>query len=131
MKILDTYALIAFYENESGADTVRAMLLKAVEGNMELVMSVINLGEVWYILARSSSSEIADRCIQEIRGMAIEIVDADWSLTRQAAIYKSKGRMSYADCFAAALAKVRGGEVVTGDKEFKILENEVEIAWLT
>jgi predicted nucleic acid-binding protein len=62
--------------------------------------------------------------------MAIEIVDPDWLLTRQAVIYKAKGNISYADCFAAALAKARGGVVVTGDREFKMLESEVKIEWL-
>jgi predicted nucleic acid-binding protein len=54
----------------------------------------------------------------------------DWELTRQAALYKTKGNISYADCYTAALAKLRKGEVVTGDKEFKILAGEVKISWL-
>jgi predicted nucleic acid-binding protein len=38
--------------------------------------------------------------------------------------------MSYADCFAAALAKERKSDLVTGDKEFKQVEGEVSIRWL-
>jgi predicted nucleic acid-binding protein len=38
--------------------------------------------------------------------------------------------MSYADCFAAALAKDRKSDLVTGDKEFKQVEGEVSIRWL-
>jgi len=51
-------------------------------------------------------------------------------LTRQAALYKTKGNISYADCYAAALAKLRIGDVVTGDKEFEVLEDEVKVIWL-
>ena len=36
--------------------------------------------------------------------------------------------MSYADCFAAALAKVKNSELVTGDPEFKKVE--IKIHWL-
>jgi predicted nucleic acid-binding protein len=39
--------------------------------------------------------------------------------------------MSYADCFAAALAKTRDAELVTGDLEFKVVEKELKkIKWL-
>jgi predicted nucleic acid-binding protein len=49
---------------------------------------------------------------------------------RQAAIYKATRRLSYADAFAAALAKIRNAELVTGDHEFKVLEDEIKIDWL-
>ena len=47
-----------------------------------------------------------------------------------AARFKAHHRISYADCFAAALAKVSNGEVVTGDKEFKAVEGKIKISWL-
>jgi predicted nucleic acid-binding protein len=62
--------------------------------------------------------------------MAIEVVDVNWELTRMAAEFKSKGKISYADCFAAALAKNYKAELITGDKEFKTLEGEIKILWL-
>ena len=129
-KVLDSYALMAFFEDESGADLVRELILKAEENKVNLLLSVVNLGEVWYSIDRTNSPEVADQYIGEIRGMAIEIVDADWQITRQAAAFKVHGNISYGDCFAAALAKNRKTELVTGDKEFKSLESEIKIAWL-
>lgn len=129
-KILDAYALLAFLEDEPGADQVRTLLLRAEEGNVKLAMTTVNLGEVWYAIARVDSPALADRLIQDIQGMAIEMVDVDWALARQAAVFKAKGGLAYADCFAAALAKLRKGELVTGDTEFKRLEGEVKIVWL-
>jgi predicted nucleic acid-binding protein len=129
-KILDAHAVMSFLKDEPGADVVRDLILKAEEGSVKLAMSVINLGEVWYAIARATSPEKADHYIQQIRGMAIEIVEADWSLTHQAAAFKANGNISYADCFAAALAKIQKGELVTGDKEFKVLESEIKIMWL-
>ena len=52
------------------------------------------------------------------------------SQNRQAAEYKAKGRVSYADCFAAALAKLHRAELVTGDEELRQLEKEVTIRWV-
>jgi len=129
VKVLDAYALMTFFEDEPGADAVRAIIQESVESETSLVMSVVNLGEIWYAIARSNSPEVADRYIGEIQGMGIEIVDADWTLTRQAAIFKTRGNISYADSFAAALAVLRTAELVTGDKEFKPLEGEVRILW--
>ena len=129
-KILDSYALMAFFEDETGAGAVRALILKAEEDGIKLAMSVVNLGEVWYSIARTNSPETADPYIGEINGMAIEIVDADWQLTRQAAAFKANGNISYADCFAAALAKSRKAELVTGDQEFKALDDEIKVSWI-
>ncbi len=129
-KVLDSYALMAFFEDEPGADFVRGLLQKAVESNTTLLMTVVNLGEVWYAIARGNSPEIADQYIHEIKGMGIEMVEADWNLTRQAAAFKANGNISYADCFAAALAKLKKAELITGDKEFKLLDGEIKISWL-
>ena len=57
-------------------------------------------------------------------------MDADWPLTRQAAIFQVSGRISYEDCYAAALVKVRRAELVTGDEEIKLLEIEIKISRL-
>ena len=129
-KVLDSYALMAFFEDEPGADFVRSLIHKAVESDTNLLMSVVNLGEVWYSIARTNSVELADQYIHEIKGMGIKIEDVDWTMTRQAATFKVHGNISYGDCFAAALAKIRKADLVTGDKEFKSLDGEIKISWL-
>ena len=93
-------------------------------------MTVVNLGEVWYSIARGYSEDTAEAKLREIREMAIEIVDADWNLTRQAAAFKAKGKIAYADCFAAALASQRKAQLVTGDPECRLLEDRIEILWI-
>ena len=128
--VLDSFALMSFFQNEKGADAVREMILDSVDGKIELSICSVNLGEVWYAVARKISIERADALLNEIQNMPIEIVDADWELTRQAAEYKMTGKISYADCFAAALSKIRKAELVTGDDEFKKLQAEIKIKWL-
>jgi predicted nucleic acid-binding protein len=127
--VLDAYALIAFFEDEPGADFVRSLLLDAAAGNVELSLSVVNLGEIWYSVARSVSVQQADAVVQEIQGLTIDIVDAGWSLAYQAAQFKARGGLSYADCYAAALASLRGATLITGDPEFAVLSDAIPIAW--
>ena len=38
--------------------------------------------------------------------------------------------LRFADCFAAALAKLKKAHLITGDPEFKQIESEVSIEWL-
>lgn len=131
-KVLDSWALIAFFEGEPEAPKVKEILLRAEAGRDRLLLSVVNWGEIYYNTMREASRETADQIVREIAGMAIELVpvDADLQLVRQAAIYKAGGKLAYADCFAAALAKERKAELVTGDHEFKALEKEIKIGWL-
>jgi hypothetical protein len=51
--------------------------------------------------------------------LPIEIVPVDVELAKIAAEFKAGQKMSYADCFAAALGKLRHAEVVTGDEDFR------------
>jgi PIN domain nuclease of toxin-antitoxin system len=128
-RVLDSYALIAFFEDEPGAEFVRKLLIEAEKGSVRLVMCVVNLGEVWYSIARTVSAEQADEIVQEIQGLSIEIVEAGWEQTYQAARLKARGGLSYADCSTAALAILRRADVVTGDPEFQKLKGEITTVW--
>jgi predicted nucleic acid-binding protein len=132
--VLDAHALMVLFNDEPGAEEVEKILLKAEKGNPRLLMSVVNWGEIYYSIMRGASQEIADSKSHEIAGMALELVPVDardLELVREAAAFKATKKMSYADCFAAALAKTHNAELVTGDREFKVVEGELKkIHWL-
>jgi predicted nucleic acid-binding protein len=131
--VLDAHALMVLFNDESGAEEVEKILLKAESGNPRLLMSVINWGEIYYSIMRGASQEIADAKAHEIAGMRIELVPVDvgdLELIRQAAAFKATKQMSYADCFAAALAKLRNAELLTGDRDFKAVESDLKVGWL-
>ena len=131
-KVLDSWALIAFFEDEPAAEQVEKILAQAGEEKHRLLLSVVNWGEIYYNTMREVSQEAAEQKAQEMAALPIDIVGVsdDLVLARQAAIYKATHKMSYADCFAAALAKIRNAELLTGDPEFKALEKEIKIGWL-
>ncbi|MGA3266793.1 MAG: type II toxin-antitoxin system VapC family toxin [Verrucomicrobiota bacterium] len=130
VKILDSWALMALFHEEPAADEVEKLLSQAATDRHKLLMSVVNWGEIYYSVRRGASEEMAEQKVREIASMPIEIVSADLQQTHQAAIFKATRKMSYADCFGAALAKIRNAEFVTGDPEFKEIEKEVKIGWL-
>ncbi len=128
--VLDSWAVIAYLEDEPAAEKVADIISDAHEQKIPLLVTVVNAGEVWYIVARATSGSDADASIKQLRDLGIEFIDADWNLAKDASHFKSKNKMSFADCFAAALAKQRKGELVTGESEFGQLESEIKILWL-
>ena len=128
--VLDSWAIMAYFEDEPAAEKVADIIAQAHEEQTPLFMSVVNAGEVWYILARRTSESEANRGIHELRQLGIEFIDADWDLAHEAAGFKAKHKMSFADCFAAALAKGKKAQLVTGDNEFKQVEQDLAINWL-
>ena len=128
--MFDSWAVLAYLGGEASGKEVADLIAAAHEKGTPMCMSVINAGEVWYILARELSDAQADQAIADLKGLGIEVIDVDWPLTRLAADFKARHRMSYADCFAAALAKERKSDLVTGDKEFKQVEAKISVRWL-
>jgi predicted nucleic acid-binding protein len=130
LRVLDSYSLIAYFEGEAGTDKMIEIFRLARDSGRLLLLSVVNWGEIFYITLREAGRERAEHVTHLISSLPIQIISADLDLTKQAAEFKATRKMSYADCFAAALAKLRKAELVTGDKEFKQIENEVKIQWL-
>jgi predicted nucleic acid-binding protein len=129
-KVLDSWALLAFFKGEAAAEDVETLVHKATAEKVHLLLCVVNWGEVYYGMWRAGGQTAADDVAADLSRMPIELVDADQPLAKQAAIYKATNKLSYADAFAAALAKIKGAELVTGDPEFKPLEKEIKISWL-
>lgn len=130
VRVLDSYSLISYIEGEAGKDTMIDIFRSARDSGKACLLSAVNWGEVYYITLREGGQQQADEVAHLIATLPIHIVAADLELAKQAAIFKSSKKMSYADCFAAALAKQRRVELVTGDKEFKQVEGEVKVLWL-
>jgi predicted nucleic acid-binding protein len=128
--VLDSWAVIAYLEDESSAEKVADIIADAHEQGIPLLMTVVNAGEVWYIVAREASIGDADASIKQVRDIGVKFVDADWELAKAAGHFKSKNKMSFADCFAAALARKVNAHLATGDPEFKQVEKKITITWL-
>jgi len=128
--VLDSNALLAYCEAEEGAETVADIFKKALDGEAEIFLSVINWGEMYYIALREGGENRAALYLSTLARYPITIVEVNKEITLQAARYKAFHTISLADAFAAALAKLRKAELVTGDKEFKQVEKEVKVKWI-
>lgn len=132
-KVVDSWALIALFNEEPAAEQVEKLLHAATARRHTLLMSVVNWGEIYYTTWRRGGESAAQSIASDIAQMPITLVPveaANLDLIRQAAIFKATRKLSHADCFGAALAKLHRAEFVTGDSEFKSLQGELRIAWL-
>ena len=128
--VLDSYALLAYFAAEAGNKQVLKRLEEAKEGKCQLSLCVVNLGEVIYIVERTRGLRKAQEALARIDELPIRIVSADRVITLAAAHIKANCSIAYADCFAAALAKIKKAELITGGPEFKQVANEIKIGWL-
>jgi ribonuclease VapC len=130
--VLDSYALLAYLEGETGAGRILELLKQGEEMRCRLFMSSINLGEVAYIVERERGLAKAQETLAGIDELPIVVVDADRTAVLGAAHLKAGCPVAYADCFAARLALDKNAVLVTGDPEFQRLGDQygITVEWL-
>jgi len=127
--VLDASALMTFSANRPGAEKVEQLLQLAIDDKRELLMCVINWGEVYYSVWRDQGPGIARHLLAQIAQLPIQLVPADVELARQAAELKATFNLPYVDGFAAALAVQRKASLATSDKDFASVEKKLDILW--
>ncbi|MGB4965632.1 MAG: type II toxin-antitoxin system VapC family toxin [Microgenomates group bacterium] len=128
--VLDSYALLPMMQDVSGAQFVEDLLVASQEKRATIFMSIINLGEIVYILERRLGVDHAQNLLAIIDNLAITVEHADRERVLSAARFKATGGLSYADSFALALAVEKEATLVTGDSEFKQFEKKISIKWI-
>jgi predicted nucleic acid-binding protein len=128
--VLDTFAILAYLQKESGYERVMD-LLSTGQGDSAIIMNAINIGEVYYILAREKSVEEADFFIDLIvPALNIRVELNELQDVIAAARIKAAFPVSYADAFAAAASQKHSAVLLTGDPDFKHIETLIDIEWL-
>jgi ribonuclease VapC len=128
--VLDSFALLAFLRGEPGEEKVTALLDRAGEQDQSLHMTEANYAEVKSMTIRKDGANRWAEIARELPALPIEFHAVDRALADLAADFKARHKLSLADAFTAALAKLRKADLVTGDPEFKALAKELRIVWL-
>jgi len=128
--VLDSYAVLSYINDEPSAEIVENYLNLSKNGKAKLYMNVVNLGEVYYVLSRRKGVDVANIAVALLKREPITFVVADERLALMAGRIKAFHKLSYADAFAAATAIDLDAVLLTGDDEFKSVEDKVKIEWL-
>ncbi len=129
--VLDAYPLLDFFLQKPGWERVNEILEDAVQNNIRHLLSAINFGEIRYTILRDSGPEQAATAVGRIMQGPIDIIMPNFEQVIRASTFKASGGISYADCFAGALALERDLPVLTGDQEFeRLIPFGVKVEWL-
>lgn len=128
--VLDSFAILAFLAKEPGAFEVQGMLQRAEQGLVTVSMSLINLGEVLYIIERRQGLNGAQQAIAALESLPIQFLLGSQERVLAAAHLKATYPIAYGDAFAIAAAQELDAVIMTGDPEFVTVENIVPIHWL-
>ncbi len=129
--VLDSFALISFFQQESGWKVVRSVFKELAEVGEKAVLCRINWGEFYYIVKRRVGREKTQEALGLLEQLPITILSVDDLLIFKAAEIKSEYPIAYADAFCVATAQRLNGRILTSDPEFKAVEKLVPVQWLT
>ena len=129
-KVLDSFALIAYFRDEPGAEMMETLLVSAGRKDHPVLMTDVNYAEVKYSILKKDGADAWAQAAKILTGLPIDFHSTTRALADTATDFRARFKMSLADAFAAALAKEKKAELVTGDVEFKPLEREIKIHWL-
>ena len=119
--ILDTSALLAYIEDEDGAEYAEDLLTKAESNEITLYIAFVSLTEVMYITLQEKDEGTAQARVDLIKSLSCTIEESSESLNFSAARLKAKNRISLADAYIAALCQKQNGILVHKDPEFEKL----------
>ncbi len=128
--LFDAFAILCWLQGEKGKDTVSSLLEEATERKVLISMNIINLGEVYYRIAKSKNIKTAEDVLEKIKLLPIKIIPASNELVLEAAKIKAKYPIAYADAFAIITADNLKATIVTGDSDMKYVKDIVNIHWL-
>lgn len=128
--LLDSYAVLAWIQDEPGAQLVEDLFYQAQENKERVLISIINLGEIYYRCARVQDLTFAGDILEKMRLLPIKIYPCPNDLVLEASEIKAEYPIAYADAFAVATARRENARVITGDPDFKKVKHLVEVEWL-
>jgi len=132
--LLDACAVIAFLNDEEGAQKVEQLLLQGERAPDTLFMHEINLLEIYYGVYRDESKELAEQTYIKVLNLPIKLVTGlKKNVFQEAGRLKAVYRISLADSIALAEAIIRKIPLVTCDHhEFDPIQdrNELDVFWI-
>jgi predicted nucleic acid-binding protein len=118
-KVIDSWAMVAWIQDEPAGTALEALLLKADAGKLQLLMSWYNVAETFYTVAKRRKLSVAEEFLTRLPSLPVRLVLPDEDDIVAAARVKASHAVALGDAFAIALAQREGASVITGDQEIR------------
>jgi predicted nucleic acid-binding protein len=117
--VLDTSAILALRQDETGAGEVEELLNQGQRSSAEVFISFMSRMELLYLIRREEGEESAQEALRLIDSFAIQWVSCEPKILDIAGSIKALGGLSsLADCWIAATAEHLGAILIHKDPEF-------------
>lgn len=124
--VLDTKPLIKLFAKEEGWESVRELLLRVEDGELEAGISVVTLTEIYYKYVHEKRPDLATERMEQIRyATYLKKLVMDENVAVKAGEFKGKYNVPIADAFIAASTHLEGATLVSDNPEFKRIK-EIE-----
>lgn len=118
--VLDTKPLIKLFAREEGWEAVQKILSKIEVGEIEGVISVVTLTEIYYKYLQEKRPDLANTRTEALRyAIYLKKLGIDEEAAVKAGEFKGKYNVSIADAFIAAAAYFENGIIISDDADFK------------
>jgi len=124
--VLDTSALLTFWNNEEGADEVERILRNAPSRG-KVFYSFMTLMEANYRLLRHGGKELAEEFERMVGNLPLERVNLTDPILHRAVEIKATKRLSVADSWIIATAMEKGASLVHKDPEFEQVKDRLSL----
>jgi predicted nucleic acid-binding protein len=124
--VLDTSAILAFYQGEPEAAAVAGIFEAADKGEASILVSFMTIFELIYLAIARAGTQEALSLLFKVRNLGVDEIWPDEDLVWKAGEIKARGGLSAADAFIAGSAAVTGAVLVHVDPEFDRLGPEVQ-----
>jgi predicted nucleic acid-binding protein len=130
--VLDSWPFMERELRGAAIPRLEELMGSAALGHLRLLISEMNLGEIFYLLAKRRGERDAEAWIEVAKRLPIEVIPVTSEQIWAAARLKAKTTLSYADCFVAVIAQMHDGIVVPGDPDFLQLRESsgLRVEWV-
>ena len=124
--VLDTSALLTFWNNEEGADTVERILRSGTRVSVSFMSYMEGKYRIW----KNTGKEESDEFSQYLNLLSLERIDITDQIFEKAIEIKATNSLSVCDSWIIATAIVTGSVLVHKDPEFEQVKGMVKLKTL-
>ena len=119
--LVDSWAWIEYFKGSPAAQKAKEI----IESNEQMFVSAINVSEIYLFLFRNRASE-AEKLIKFVMDSSF-VIFIDSAIALKAAKIKYEHKMGLADAIVRATAEENNAKILTGDEDFKNMQNVIYI----
>jgi predicted nucleic acid-binding protein len=128
--VLDASAMLVLLDSRPDARRIEQLIAETDRFKTQLLASVVNLGEVFYLSWLRHGEQSARDTLDDLSLLPIQVLPVDSPLALKAGELKALHHIPYVGCLAAALAQRHQATLVTSDTDFEKLGRHFPILWL-